>query len=252
MAESKKNKQTSVDETDPPDMLDLALHSFYQKQHEHIGPTAEDMEALRQLRRDHAQESPVTKQTSTSILHRWFLWLPTLAAASLALVWWVPQWTSPPLVLRAKGVSWQFLYARKGNAKGPRLLTREIKSGAALHPKDLIQFAYQFSQSTHVAIVGMTEQGKSYILLDNGKQHSLLVPKGKGALPQENGQVRAFELDSYLGKERFFVVTSSKSFSLQRFQQKLQDAWKKTHRLAKLSDVPGPWRVSSVWIHKRR
>lgn len=252
MAESKKNKQTSVDETDSPDMLELALHSFYQKQHEHIGPTPEEMEALRQLRRDHAQDNLETTQSSTSILYRWFLWFPTLAAASLAFLWWVPQWTSPQTVLRAKGVSWQFLYARKGNAKGPRLLTREIKNGTVLHPNDLIQFAYQFSQPTHVAIVGMTEQGKSYILLDNGKKYSLLVPKGKGALPQENGQVRAFELDRYLGKERFFVVTSSKPFSLQRFQQKLQEAWKKNHRLAKMSDVPGPWRVSSVWIHKRR
>lgn len=253
MTDAKKNTKTSVDETDSQDMFDLALKTYFHQQHDPVSPTAEELAELRRLPKE---QPPSRVEPSGQPMERLrrllLLWVPVALTASLMMVWGVSLWGGNQTVLRPKGASWQFLYARRGTSKGHQLLTQEMKNGIVLRPKDLIQFAYQFSQPTYVAIVGINEQGKIYTLLDDGKKHSLLVAKGRSALPQEKGEVRAFELDDYLGKERFFVLTSAKKIAVAMFTEKLSQAWKQKPTLDSLPELSGPWNVASVWVQKKR
>jgi hypothetical protein len=116
-----------------------------------------------------------------------------------------------------------------------------------LRPGDLIQFAYQMPTTLHLMIVGINNKGEVSAFFPLGGDKSVPMPPGKGTLPQGN----SLELDDYIGQERLFMITSTRPFSFALIKRSLQVGYLRNGReLSRFQDLPGPWQVQSILIHK--
>ncbi len=122
-----------------------------------------------------------------------------------------------------------------------------LRSKQAVAPGDLLQFSLHAQQNTHVMIVGMSEKGETYVVVPFQGKASQLFPAGRGRLPPEG----SFELDDYVGWERFYLFASDRPFTSVQAKRALQRSFVASGKAIRtLRDVPGPWRVSSLLIRK--
>lgn len=122
-----------------------------------------------------------------------------------------------------------------------------LSPNQSLRAGDFIQFSYTSLKPRYLMVVGMNQSGESYVMIPFSKQRSVRVHAGEGKLPTDS----SFELDDYVGLERFFCFYSSRSFSFQSVRDALRSRFEEEGKdLKKLKRVPGPWHVQSLLIHK--
>jgi len=124
---------------------------------------------------------------------------------------------SSRLVKRAKGNAFSILYLLPGTRRSQR-----AKEGTYVQPDTLIQFAYKWRTLSYIAVIGIHEKGAitTYITpqqLSEGKNH---ITSGILPNPEES-----LQLDSVLGKERFFFVSSSKPIQIHILRKRLRQAF---------------------------
>lgn len=146
----------------------------------------------------------------------------------------------------AKGHKIDMLFSLQ---RGPQSFsaTRVTQAGTTLRTGDLIQFTYTFSTPVYLVIGGMNEQGAFFPLVATKQQTSLKVAAGAGTFPRR----QAFQLDRYIGKERYFVVWSTRPFAWKTVTQKLTTQWRKQKKnILQPFALKKPWHIHSVWIQK--
>lgn len=199
----------------------------------------------------HKQE---TQDTSTPT--SWWKWLslPVLAAAACAVafvIWKSPNSSFQPDVLTPKGVSWSMLYAHAHPGQTKGMLSHKAQNGTVLAPNDFIQFSYLVPKTLYVMVAGINQRGQRYILIHNNNQ-SVRVRPGKGFFPTQNGKVKSFQLDDFIGLERFLFVASYKPFSWKVLQQEIQKSWLQQNQdIQKFKLSSKAWLYRSIWIRKQ-
>ena len=126
---------------------------------------------------------------------RWML-LPALALAAVLAVVVAPRLFAKPqddIILKGLGPSLRVF--RLTNAEPERL-----DDGAKVHPRDVVQVAFELAGAPHLVVVSVDGAGHS--TLHWPKDGNTQTPPGFKVLPQ------SFELDDAPKFERFFLVTS--------------------------------------------
>ncbi|MEM1008979.1 MAG: hypothetical protein AAGJ35_08220 [Myxococcota bacterium] len=140
--------------------------------------------------------------------------------------------------------TWTMLFAHHHKKQSRPLQDRQV-----LHPNDLLQLAYQAPNTIYFVVASVNQNGNVSILIPSPHTvHASSLTQGQGAFPKQG----AWELDQYLGPERFFVFFSERSFSTQRVKHALQRAYQHTAQISHLKEVKGPWLSRSWLIHKRQ
>ena len=151
-------------------------------------------------------------------------------------------------ILVLKGWSSTMFYAKKThNQKDPFATPKKVSDGTTLYPRDLLQFRYHATKGYHMMILGMNDKGEHFPLLASKEKKSIVLRKERGFFPQG----LSFQMDDYVGKERYFVFISNKSFGLKQAKTALSTAWKKYGSIENCKDIKGPWEVKSWWIQKK-
>jgi len=153
--------------------------------------------------------------------------------------------------LLAKGLDAKMLYSHRVQLVGGFAYTkpRFAKEEQTLYPSDIVQFSYRTTQSLAVMLVGLNQKGEIYILSENDTKRSVRIPPGFGSFPKKE----AFELDDFIGLERFFLIYSDNTFQFAEVKKTLREMWK-AHGgdLRKLDVLNGPWGSRSFLIRKLR
>lgn len=149
-----------------------------------------------------------------------------------------------------KGWRAEMLYARYNQkAQGSYSPTQTLQQSASLSARDLIQFKYQVPKAAHMMIVGLNDKGEVFPLVVSKDKHSQKVKAGSGRFPRE----QAFQLDHYIGLERYFLVVANKRFSFQKLQSMIRKTWKEnksdTERLNQLSQS---WQIRTWVVRKTK
>jgi len=126
--------------------------------------------------------------------------------------------------------------------------TQEVQDGQVLYPEDVVQFSYKTTQPKTLMIVGINAQGEVFPLILSSQKTSVTLKTLFGTLPKG----RSFFMDDYVGQERYFVITSSKTFTWQAVQKALKGSWQTHKDLKKLKELPGPWEIRTWWLTKRK
>lgn len=217
---------------------------------------------------DEASATPAHAGSVWTVLQQWFGtgWAPlaTLGVTVLCMTWislpnpngvstqvgsegrhqgkvaiWKPKsrQASSSTILRA-------LYFRKGSP-----YSKWAKSKQTLAPGDFLQFSLHTSLRAHAMIVGMNQKGEVYVVVPFQGKVSRVLDAGRVRLPAEG----SFELDDYLGWERFYLFTAKKSFTFQQVKGSLQRSFVASGKAIRtLRAVPGPWDVTSLLIQKTK
>ena len=149
-------------------------------------------------------------------------------------------------ILRIKGIHFKMLHSRRLKS-GTFSPSKATKSGIVLVAGDLLQFTYHFPKRLHLIIGGINQQGETFPLVVSKKGESIQPKSLKGAFPNS----RAFKLDKYIGKERYFAVSSPKAFTWKALQKILKKRWQKDKALQHPFKLPKPWQIRSFLIIKK-
>lgn len=184
----------------------------------------------------------------------WFGWSLAFAAILLLVVpttWQFFQVSNPgsndtPASLVPKSpisMDLYLLWSPKGQTR-----PRRANSTQELIPGDLIQFGYVIPRSRHIMIAAINEQGNTFLLVHHQKK-SIRLHALRGNLPSSS----SFLMDDYIGKERYFVVASTKPFVWSSLKRALEKGWRGNNRnLDRFTSLKGPWSVVSFLIVKKK
>ncbi|TNE44378.1 MAG: DUF4384 domain-containing protein [Deltaproteobacteria bacterium] len=166
-------------------------------------------------------------------------------------VWVLRSTSTSDSIFTPKGFHWNMLYAHThGSSKGT-LSTCKARNGEVLHPDDVVQFTYKLSKPAYVVVAGLTQKGDIYPLVLGQNKQSAKAEAGKGVFPRRGARVKSFQLDGYLGFERFFFIVSSKPVAWNTIKGFLSKAWSQQKDVRRLRPASKQWKVESVWIHKK-
>lgn len=185
--------------------------------------------------------------------------LATVGVALVCMIWiWPPQGNLPHQGLEEHTTKQQTWVAKSRQAASSVMLralhfrqgsphSNWLRSKQTVAPGDFLQFSLHAQQNTHVMIVGMNEKGETYVVVPFQGKTSQMFSAGRGRLPPEG----SFELDDYVGWERFFLFSSNRPFTSAQTKRALYRSFVASGKAIRtLKDVPGPWRVSSLLIRK--
>ncbi|TNE44742.1 MAG: DUF4384 domain-containing protein [Deltaproteobacteria bacterium] len=193
----------------------------------------------------HERRAPVAEETGWSA---WYQWLPAggflSAIAVISLVFWLGPQTPPDRVMKGSAPDTIMLHAYATAPKAPQ----RTRNGTVLHPGDFVQFVVQAEQPAHVMVLSLNQKGEIFVYAPFKGQASISLSPGKRTFPSS----AAFELDNLLGWERFFVVSSQQSFTLEQIEPILRKAVKEGGATAQAQlAYPTPWHVQSTFIQKQ-
>lgn len=125
-----------------------------------------------------------------------------------------------------------------------------VRPGQVLHPGDFVQFRYSAPRPLHIMIVSLNNKGEVFAFHPfQGKRSSKMTPGEQRSIPTKG----SFELDDYLGPERFFIVISRRSFPFSLVKKILTHAYKVSKgKIERIQRIPGPWRAHTILIKKVR
>lgn len=226
-------------------------------------------EAAQALKRFHNARSPVpleptTTQATQEPSNAWWLgWRWSFGLAGLALLLMIPMssswWDSSSSHhgassrdLLRKGaqpvVQMLHAYQRQGAAVkswGPASFTQD---GTRLAPGDLVQFRFKLKQDMHILVVSLNERGEVFPFVPLQGTQSTHVTAGVHLFPKHQ---RSLELDDTIGYERFFLLSSTKPFSLRQVKKTLLRQWSEQGRnLTQWKPRDNPWFVETVLVRK--
>jgi hypothetical protein len=124
-----------------------------------------------------------------------------------------------------------------------------VRNNEILYSGDQIQFSYLFpgKNGTHIVIASLEQSGRVSVYLSGKQGQSLLVRPRKGAFP-------VWELDDTLGRERIWVLTSTKPFAVRSVKAALKRAFRRAKGvLSGIRRIDGDWQTSwTALIQKRQ
>ncbi|MCB9641852.1 MAG: DUF4384 domain-containing protein [Myxococcales bacterium] len=133
---------------------------------------------------------------------------------------------------------------KQGNDIRPALVT----SRQVLHPGDFVQFRYSAPKTLHMMIVSLNSKGEVFAFLPfQGSQSTQVQAGQKRTLPAES----SYELDDYLGWERFFLVASERPFAFAALKTKVLQAYKRaSNKVERVGSIEGSWLVFTMLVKK--
>ncbi|TNE50137.1 MAG: DUF4384 domain-containing protein [Deltaproteobacteria bacterium] len=214
----------------------------------HDAETLQQQAGFQALLKQGTQRLAAQPTSAPSLWSTWLSWQrltwASAMAAALVVVTLFPRDPGPDRVGKSHTPTIRMLHFRKGSQ-----YSQWTRDGERLRPGALIQFTYQLSIPQSMMIVSLNQAGKVSVFFPLGKRQSVLRQAGTGTLPPN----QSLELDDSIGKERIFVIASTKPFSLSAVQEALLQAFKqKGGDLAACTQLSKPWNIYSILIHKQK